>query len=86
MVCQSNVNRSMEAHDLLQRNGFSNISSFGAGTKVKIPGESPNEPNVYDFGTPYDDIYQDLLRKNEMRYARLDASAGLVRSYQANGD
>lgn len=69
LVCQSNVNRSMEAHAILQENGYK-ADSFGAGSKVKLPGERANKPNVYDFGTPYNFIYNDLFRKNQAHYTR----------------
>ena len=40
-----------------------------AGGKVRLPGETPQTPNVYDFGTPYTSIVHDLRRKNEKRSA-----------------
>lgn len=63
MVCSSNMNRSMEAHSLLGRAGL-DVASYGTGTHVKLPGPSLHEPNVYDFGTPYNVIYDDLRRKD----------------------
>ncbi|TVU51082.1 hypothetical protein EJB05_02488, partial [Eragrostis curvula] len=63
MVCSSNMNRSMEAHSLLGRAGL-DVASYGTGTHVKLPGPSIHEPNVYDFGTPYGTIYDDLRRKD----------------------
>ncbi|VFQ93956.1 unnamed protein product [Cuscuta campestris] len=69
MVCSSNQNRSMEAHCLLKREGF-NVSSYGTGQHVKLPGPSLREPNVYDFGTPYKLMFDELRRKDPELYKR----------------
>ncbi|XP_042516576.1 RNA polymerase II subunit A C-terminal domain phosphatase SSU72-like [Macadamia integrifolia] len=69
MVCSSNQNRSMEAHSLLKRQGF-DVSSYGTGAHVKLPGPSVREPNVYDFGTPYKQMFNDLRRKDPELYKR----------------
>lgn len=64
MVCASNMNRSMEAHALLQKRGF-NVWSFGTGASVKLPGVSPDKPIVYNFRVPYREIYEELRAQNE---------------------
>ncbi|XP_062203106.1 uncharacterized protein LOC133905356 [Phragmites australis] len=69
MVCSSNMNRSMVAHSQLGRAGL-DVASYGTGTHVKLPGPSLHEPNVYDFGTPYAAIYDDLRRKDPDLYKR----------------
>ncbi|GLU12841.1 hypothetical protein SLE2022_294990 [Rubroshorea leprosula] len=69
MVCSSNQNRSMEAHSLLKKQGF-DVSSYGTGTHVKLPGPSIREPNVYEFGTPYKQMFDDLSRKDPALYKR----------------
>lgn len=63
MVCASNQNRSMEAHFNLQREGF-HVCSYGTGSNVKLPGPSQKEPNVYKFGTPYKQMYDELQQKD----------------------
>ncbi|KAJ7970240.1 RNA polymerase II subunit A C-terminal domain phosphatase SSU72 [Quillaja saponaria] len=69
MVCSSNQNRSMEAHSLFKRQGFE-VSSYGTGAHVKLPGPSLREPNVYEFGTPYKYMFEDLRRKDPELYKR----------------
>lgn len=69
MVCSSNQNRSMEAHALLKREGF-DVTSYGTGSHVKLPGPSLREPNVYDFGTPYKHMFEELRRKDPDLYKR----------------
>lgn len=69
MVCASNQNRSMEAHALLQKAGM-DVSSYGTGTNVKLPGPSAREPNVYSFGTPYRQMLEDLKNKDPELYKR----------------
>ncbi|KAL2344162.1 hypothetical protein Fmac_005447 [Flemingia macrophylla] len=69
MVCSSNQNRSMEAHFLLKKHGFE-VCSYGTGAHVKLPGPSLREPNVYDFGTPYKLMHDDLRSKNPDLYRR----------------
>ncbi|KAK2507884.1 hypothetical protein MC885_003940 [Smutsia gigantea] len=67
VVCSSNQNRSMEAHYFLSKRGF-NVRSFGTGTHVKLPGATPNQPNLYDFNTTYEKMYNDLLIKDRDFY------------------
>ncbi|XVF23404.1 hypothetical protein REPUB_Repub13aG0035100 [Reevesia pubescens] len=69
MVCSSNQNRSMEAHSLLKKQGF-DVSSYGTGAHVKLPGPSLREPNVYEFGIPYKHMFDDLRRKDPELYKR----------------
>ncbi|XP_059960864.1 RNA polymerase II subunit A C-terminal domain phosphatase SSU72 like protein 3-like [Mesoplodon densirostris] len=62
VVCMSNMNRSMEAHNILMKKGFS-VKSFGAGSCVRLPGCAGSLPMVYDFSTTYEQMRKDLLHK-----------------------
>lgn len=52
---------------LCSKKGF-DVRSYGTGSMVKLPGAGPNEPNVYEFGTTYEHIYQDLCLKDQQLY------------------
>jgi RNA polymerase II subunit A C-terminal domain phosphatase SSU72 len=55
------------------------VESFGINGHVKLPGPSQYQPNVYEFGTPYKAIYDDLRAKDEALYEHkglLQASRG----------
>lgn len=52
------------------KRGF-DVRSFGTGSHVKLPGPTPDKPNVYDFKTTYVQMYNDLVRKDKELYPLL---------------
>ncbi|XP_023686367.1 RNA polymerase II subunit A C-terminal domain phosphatase SSU72 isoform X1 [Paramormyrops kingsleyae] len=54
---------------LYSKRGF-DVRSFGTGTHVKLPGPAPDKPNVYDFKTTYEQMYNDLVRKDKELYTQ----------------
>ena len=51
----------------LSKKGY-NVKSYGTGSVVKLPGASPSDTNVYPFGTTYEEMYQDLYKKDPHLY------------------
>ncbi len=64
MICANNVNRSTEAHDHLVSAGFQSVRSFGAGNQVRFPGPNRYSPRVYEFGTSYEKMYEELKQED----------------------
>ena len=44
------------------------MRSYGTGSVVKLPGPGPDQPNVYEFGTTYQFMCEDLYRKDPHLY------------------
>ncbi|UJR33066.1 hypothetical protein I4U23_020525 [Adineta vaga] len=69
VVCSSNQNRSMEAHNFMSKRGLL-VRSFGSGQQVKLPGTSLERPNTYTFDTTYEFMYKDLYNKDANLYTQ----------------
>ena len=44
------------------------VKSYGMGTVVRLPGAASDQPNIYSFGTTYEEMYKDLVRKDPQLY------------------
>ncbi|EDW32676.1 GL18262 [Drosophila persimilis] len=60
---------SSKPHNFLAKKGF-NVRSYGTGERVKLPGMTFDKPNVYEFGTSYEDIHRDLESKDKEFYTQ----------------
>ena len=52
---------------LYTNNSFKTIL-LKIGNQVKLPGPAQDKPNVYEFGTTYEEMYKDLLSKDKNLY------------------
>lgn len=72
-MCYSNVSQTTGKNFLAKfykrKKGF-NVNSYGTGTMVRLPGPSINKPNIYPFGTPYEQVYQELKRQDPNLYTQ----------------
>lgn len=64
-ACQLNLSYNAQTpfFFLFRKAGYRVISS-GTGSAVRLPGSSIDKPNIYPFGTPYNQIYEELSTKD----------------------
>lgn len=58
----------------------SRVFSYGTGNAVRLPGPTPEQQNVYAFGTAYSSMLDDLRSKDAELYEKL----GLVQMLERN--
>lgn len=48
---------------ICSKKGF-DVESFGSGSQVKLPGQAADKPNIYSFDWRYEDILEELKKKD----------------------
>jgi RNA polymerase II subunit A C-terminal domain phosphatase SSU72 len=56
------------------------VYSYGTGNAVRLPGPTPEQQNVFAFGTPYSQMLENLTQKDAALYEKLGVVAMLERN------
>ena len=56
------------------------VQSYGTSSQIKLPGPAADQPNIYAFGTSYQQMHSELQQRDAKLYDRNGVAAMLQRN------